>query len=49
MSLVAYCKKASDGLQKSHCNNKCICCIAYIESVKAVWKDRGYYDNQLTN
>ncbi len=45
MSLYAYCKKASDGLQKSHCNKKCISCIIEIAKVKAIWKERGYEKN----
>jgi hypothetical protein len=46
MSLYAYCKKASDGLQKSHCKgNKCISCIVEIAKVKAIWKERGYEKN----
>lgn len=48
MSLYAYCKKASDGEQKSHCKgNKCVSCIAHIAGIKAVWKDRGYYKQSL--
>ncbi len=44
MSLLAYCKKASDGEQKSHCKgNKYIPCIVEIAKVKAIWKERGYF------
>ena len=43
MSLHAYCQKANDGEQKSHCKMKCIKCVIYIGKVQAVWKDRGYY------
>lgn len=38
MSLLAYCKKASEGDQNFHCNKKCITCIIKIAEVKAMWK-----------
>lgn len=40
MSLHAYCQKASDGEQKSHCNKKCLTCVIEITRVKAIWKER---------
>lgn len=43
MSLYAYCKKASDGEQDSHCNRKCLACMLEIARIKAIWKDR--YEN----
>jgi len=36
MSLLAYCQKASDGEQNSHCKTKCINCIVGIAKIKAI-------------
>ena len=46
MSLYVYCKKASEGEQKSHCKVKCISCIIEITRVKTIWKERGYEKQQ---
>jgi len=40
MSLYAYCKKASDGEQNSHCNNKCMACVIHITKKKATMDER---------
>ena len=40
MSLYAYCKKASDGEQNSHCATKCVACIIEIMRVKTIWNER---------
>ena len=40
MSLHAYCEKASNGEQNSHCLNKCVKCVIHIAQVKAVWKEK---------